>query len=73
MQLGAIDPVQRAGVTQVAPTRSPQAPATSAVSSGNEQANQAAPGEPFSPENLKKWAPWIIGAVLLYVLLNKKR
>jgi hypothetical protein len=72
MQLGAIDPVQRAGVTQVAPTRNPQAPAqtNSAVSSGNEQ---TAPGEPFSPENLKKWAPWIIGAVLLYVLLNKKR
>jgi hypothetical protein len=75
MQLGAIDPVQRAGVTQVAPTRNPQAPqapaqTNSAVSSGNEQ---TAPGEPFSPENLKKWAPWIIGAVLLYVLLNKKR
>jgi len=71
MQLGAIDPVQRAGVTQVQ-TRNPQAPAqtNSAVSSGNEQ---AAPGEPFSPENLKKWAPWILGAVLLYVLLNKKR
>ena len=70
MQLGAIDPIQRTGVTQVAPTRNPQAPATSAVSSGNEQ---AAPGEPFSPENLKKWAPWILGAVLLYVILNKKR
>lgn len=68
MQLGAIDPVQRTGVTQVQ-TRNPQAPATSAVSSGNEQ---TAPGEPFSPENLKKWAPWILGAVLLYVLLNKK-
>jgi len=71
MQLGAIDPVQRAGVTQ-AQTRNPQASAqtNSAVSSGNEQ---TAPGEPFSPENLKKWAPWILGAVLLYVILNKKR
>lgn len=73
MQLGAIDPVQRAGVTQVQ-TRNPQAPAqtNSAVSSGNEPVNQA-PGELFSPENLKKWAPWILGAVLLYVILNKKR
>ena len=71
MQLGAIDPVQRTGVTQVQ-TRSPQAPAqtSSAVSSGNETQS---PGEIFSPENLKKWAPWVLGAVLLYVLLNKKR
>ena len=73
MQLGAIDPIQRTGVTQVAPTRNPQAPATSAASSGNEPVNQSTPGELFSPENLKKWAPWILGAVLLYVLLNKKR
>lgn len=71
MQLGAIDPVQRTGVTQVQ-TRNPQVPAqtSSAVSSGNETQS---PGEIFSPENLKKWAPWVLGAVLLYVLLNKKR
>ena len=71
MQLGAIDPVQRTGVTQVQ-TRNPQAPAqtSSAVSSGSETQS---PGEIFSPENLKKWAPWVLGAVLLYVLLNKKR
>ena len=60
---------------QSAQTNNPQAPAqtNSAVSSGNEQVNQGTPGELFSPENLKKWAPWIVGAILLYVLLNKKR
>lgn len=66
MQLGAIQPIN------VAQVQAPQAPVkyVPADTTGNEPA--ATPGSPFSPDNLKKYAPYIIGAVILFYFLNRK-
>jgi len=79
MVLGAIQPISqpvskpvRAGVTQVQ-TRNPQAPINTrantqnAATSGNESGNSGNSGDA-----VKKWGPWVIGAILLYVLINKR-
>ena len=70
MQLGAIQPINVAQVQT--PGNAPQAPVKYVPSSttGNEPA--ATPGSPFSPDNLKKYAPYIIGAVILFYFLNRK-
>jgi hypothetical protein len=74
MQLGAVQPIRTINVAQV------QSPAKSVnyvptpPTSGNEQSQPASPsGSPFSPDNLKKYAPYIIGAVILFYLLNRKK
>ena len=69
MQLGAIQPIN------VAQIQSPARPATyvpTAPTSGNEPV-QTAPASPFSSDNLKKYAPYIIGAVILFYILNRKK
>ena len=70
MQLGAIQPINVAQVQR--PVSAPQAPVkyVPADTTGNEPA--ATPGSPFSPDNLKKYAPYIIGAVILFYFLNRK-
>jgi hypothetical protein len=65
-------PISRTGVTQVQ-TRNPQAPINTrlntqnAATSGNEPGNSGNSGDA-----VKKWGPWVIGAILLYVLINKR-
>ena len=69
MQLGAIQPIN------VAQIQSPVRPATyvpTAPTSGNEP-TQAPASSPFSGDNLKKYAPYIIGAVILFYILNRKK
>ena len=69
MQLGAIQPIN------VAQIQSPARPATyvpTAPTSGNEP-TQAPASSPFSSDNLKKYAPYIIGAVILFYFLNRKK
>lgn len=69
MQLGAIQPIN------VAQIQSPARPATyvpTAPTSGNEP-TQAPASSPFSGDNLKKYAPYIIGAVILFYILNRKK
>ena len=69
MQLGAIQPIN------VAQIQSPARPATyvpTAPTSGNEP-TQAPASSPFSSDNLKKYAPYIIGAVILFYILNRKK
>lgn len=69
MQLGAIQPIN------VAQIQSPARPATyvpTAPTSGNEPV-QTASASPFSGDNLKKYAPYIIGAVILFYILNRKK
>ncbi len=72
MQLGAIQPIN---VAQISQANSPARPATyvpTAPTSGNEPV-QTAPASPFSGDNLKKYAPYIIGAVILFYILNRKK
>jgi hypothetical protein len=69
MQLGAIQPIN------VAQIQSPARPASyvpTAPTSGNEP-TQAPASSPFSADNLKKYAPYIIGAVILFYILNRKK
>ena len=76
MQLGAIQPIN---VSQILQASSPARPADyvpTAPTSGNEgaQTAPAAPASsPFSGDNLKKYAPYIIGAVILFYILNRKK
>lgn len=69
MQLGAIQPINVAQVqTPGAPVKYVPTPQTS----GNEPTQ--APASPLlSADNLKKYAPYIIGAVILFYLLNRKK
>ena len=72
MQLGAIQPIN---VAQISQASSPARPATyvpTAPTSGNEP-TQAPASSPFSADNLKKYAPYIIGAVILFYILNRKK
>lgn len=69
MQLGAIQPIN---VAQIQSPARPAAYVPTAPTSGNE--GQAAPASsPFSSDNLKKYAPYIIGAVILFYILNRKK
>lgn len=71
MQLGAIQPIN---VAQISQANSPARPASyvpTAPTSGNEPTQ--APDSPFSADNLKKYAPYIIGAVILFYILNRKK
>ena len=72
MQLGAIQPIN---VAQIQSGSAPAAPVKYVPTpdkSGNEP-SQAPSASPLSPENLKKYAPYIIGAIVLYFLLNRKK
>ena len=73
MQLGAIQPIN---VAQIQNPARPAAYVPTAPTSGNEPAQTApaAPASsPFSGDNLKKYAPYIIGAVILFYILNRKK
>ena len=73
MQLGAIQPIN---VAQIQSPARPAAYVPTAPTSGNEgaQTAPAAPASsPFSSDNLKKYAPYIIGAVILFYILNRKK
>ena len=73
MQLGAIQPIN---VAQIQSPARPAAYVPTAPTSGNEptQTAPAAPASsPFSADNLKKYAPYIIGAVILFYILNRKK
>ena len=69
MQLGAIQPIN---VAQIQSPARPAAYVPTAPTSGNEPA-QAPASYPFSGDNLKKYAPYIIGAVILFYILNRKK
>ena len=69
MQLGAIQPIN---VAQIQSPARPAAYVPTAPTSGNEPA-QAPASSPFSSDNLKKYAPYIIGAVILFYILNRKK
>jgi len=69
MQLGAIQPIN---VAQIQSPARPAAYVPTAPTSGNEPV-QTAPASPFSGDNLKKYAPYIIGAVILFYILNRKK
>ena len=69
MQLGAIQPIN---VAQIQNPARPAAYVPTAPTSGNEPA-QAPASSPFSADNLKKYAPYIIGAVILFYILNRKK
>jgi hypothetical protein len=72
MQLGAIQPIN---VAQIQSPARPAAYVPTAPTSGNEgaQPTQATASSPFSSDNLKKYAPYIIGAVILFYILNRKK
>jgi hypothetical protein len=72
MQLGAIQPIN---VAQIQSPARPAAYVPTAPTSGNEgaQPTQAPASSPFSADNLKKYAPYIIGAVILFYILNRKK
>jgi hypothetical protein len=72
MQLGAIQPIN---VAQIQSPARPAAYVPTAPTSGNEgaQPTQAPASSPFSSDNLKKYAPYIIGAVILFYILNRKK
>ena len=72
MQLGAIQPIN---VAQIQSPARPAAYVPTAPTSGNEptQTAQAQASSPFSGDNLKKYAPYIIGAVILFYILNRKK
>ena len=72
MQLGAIQPIN---VAQIQNPARPAAYVPTAPTSGNEgaQPTQAPASSPFSSDNLKKYAPYIIGAVILFYILNRKK
>ena len=69
MQLGAIQPIN---VAQIQNPARPAAYVPTAPTSGNEP-TQAPASSPFSGDNLKKYAPYIIGAVILFYFLNRKK
>lgn len=69
MQLGAIQPIN---VAQIQSPARPAAYVPAAPTSGNEP-TQAPASSPFSADNLKKYAPYIIGAVILFYILNRKK
>lgn len=69
MQLGAIQPIN---VAQIQSPARPAAYVPTAPTSGNEP-TQAPASSPFSGDNLKKYAPYIIGAVILFYILNRKK
>ena len=69
MQLGAIQPIN---VAQIQSPARPAAYVPAAPTSGNEP-TQAPASSPFSSDNLKKYAPYIIGAVILFYILNRKK
>ena len=69
MQLGAIQPIN---VAQIQNPARPAAYVPTAPTSGNEP-TQAPASSPFSSDNLKKYAPYIIGAVILFYILNRKK
>lgn len=69
MQLGAIQPIN---VAQIQSPARPAAYVPTAPTSGNEP-TQAPANSPFSGDNLKKYAPYIIGAVILFYILNRKK
>ena len=69
MQLGAIQPIN---VAQIQSPARPAAYVPTAPTSGNEPA-QAPASSPFSGDTLKKYAPYIIGAVILFYILNRKK
>jgi hypothetical protein len=76
MQLGAIQPINASQIAQISQASSPARPAAyvpTAPTSGNEGAQPAPAGSPFSSDNLKKYAPYIIGAVILFYILNRKK
>jgi hypothetical protein len=72
MQLGAIQPVN---VAQIQSPARPAAYVPTAPTSGNERTPTALSpaNSPFSSDNLKKYAPYIIGAVILFYILNRKK
>ena len=72
MQLGAIQPIN---VAQIQSPARPAAYVPTAPTSGNEGAQPAptASSSLFSSDNLKKYAPYIIGAVILFYILNRKK
>lgn len=69
MQLGAIQPIN---VAQIQSPARPAAYVPTAPTSGNEP-TQAPASSPLSADNLKKYAPYIIGAVILFYILNRKK
>jgi hypothetical protein len=69
MQLGAIQPIN---VAQIQSPARPAAYVPTAPTSGNEP-TQAPASSPFSGDNLKKYAPYIIGAVILLYFFNRKK
>ena len=69
MQLGSIQPIN---VAQIQSPARPAAYVPTAPTSGNEP-TQAPASSPFSGDNLKKYAPYIIGAVILFYILNRKK
>ena len=70
MQLGAIQPIN---VAQIQNPARPAAYVPTAPTSGNEPAPTVPASSPFSGDNLKKYAPYIIGAVILFYILNRKK
>lgn len=72
MQLGAIQPINVAQISQASSPARPAAYVPTAPNSGNEP-TQAPASSPFSGDNLKKYAPYIIGAVILFYILNRKK
>ena len=75
MQLGAIQPINVAQISQANSPARPAAYVPTAPTSGNEgaQPTQAPASSPLSADNLKKYAPYIIGAVILFYILNRKK
>jgi hypothetical protein len=73
MQLGAIQPINVAQISQASSPARPAAYVPTAPTSGNEGAQPAPANSPFSSDNLKKYAPYIIGAVILFYFLNRKK
>ena len=69
MQLGAIQPIN---VAQIQSPARPAAYVPTAPTSGNEP-TKAPASSLFSGDNLKKYAPYIIGAVILFYILNRKK
>jgi hypothetical protein len=73
MQLGAIQPINVAQISQASSPARPAAYVPTAPTSGNEGAQPAPASSPLSSDNLKKYAPYIIGAVILFYILNRKK
>ena len=76
MQLGAIQPINVAQISQANSPARPAAYVPTAPTSGNEgtkPAPTAPANSPLSADNLKKYAPYIIGAVILFYILNRKK